>query len=633
MFSITVTGPGQQPERYTFDQTEVSIGRVAGNDIVLKQSNISKRHSRLVLKNGDFILIDLKSTNGTLVNGRKITAPQVVTSSDRFSIGDFALQLELDVAADLIPPEPSSAEVPPSAPSGIERLEPRARGERSDGPGLFPMDAVPRDGGGAARRTAPPAPPGPPPGGAGRSSARSRTERTGAVPPAPEPRRKPTGELESLESSGLRAAPSSLRGPSEVSRATDGLSYLVPDGDDLLVACVREVIRLWLDTNEPELPPLRPLRSETVRDFGTRALRHFESHDGSVPDGIDRDRLIELVGLEAIGMGPLELYLSAPDVSEIHVNGWDGILVRRSGRLEKAAMQFASSRSWRAVADRIRELGQLVEPGGGTLRLQGGGRIDLVLPPIAVSEPVLSIQQPPMVVPDLDELVAEGVLTSALAAFFRSALKTGASMILSSRNLPDAATLLEALIAEELPNQRFIVVQEVTRLRENQRHVVRLEQQTGIWPSAVSRGLGLQPTLLAVDPISESTMGDWLMGSASRTASSLLTIPARTPAEALSRIEILAFEGQFRDGHAVRQQLAAMIDLVVFLARDREGRLMVTEVAEVTGAGPQGLHAAPVLSVSRDGDALSHRATGHVPRFVAQAREAGLEVPIDLANN
>src|SRR5438067_13556127 len=95
MFLITLTekGGGNQ-QQLTFNKPEVTIGRLAGNDIVLGKGNVSKYHSRIVLKDGKFIIVDMKSTNGTYVNGKKIAAPQVVRPSDKIYIGDYIINVE-----------------------------------------------------------------------------------------------------------------------------------------------------------------------------------------------------------------------------------------------------------------------------------------------------------------------------------------------------------------------------------------------------------------------------------------------------------------------------------------------------------------------------------------------------------
>src|SRR5262245_40038886 len=110
MFAIVVNEKGGEQKRLEFDKPEVTIGRVQGNDIILPKGNVSKRHSRIVFKDGKFIIVDLKSTNGTYVNGRKITSPLVIKGTDKVYIGDFILSVEEPAAgADAGPPEMGAA--------------------------------------------------------------------------------------------------------------------------------------------------------------------------------------------------------------------------------------------------------------------------------------------------------------------------------------------------------------------------------------------------------------------------------------------------------------------------------------------------------------------------------------------
>src|SRR4051812_36956744 len=93
MFSITLAEKGGGSQQLSFDKQEVTIGRLSGNDIVLAKGNVSKYHSRIVLKDGKFIIVDMKSTNGTFVNGKKIAAPQVIRPADKVYIGDYILNV------------------------------------------------------------------------------------------------------------------------------------------------------------------------------------------------------------------------------------------------------------------------------------------------------------------------------------------------------------------------------------------------------------------------------------------------------------------------------------------------------------------------------------------------------------
>src|SRR5687768_9478066 len=156
MFTIIIQEKGGEQRRMVFNKPEVTIGRVQGNDIVLPKGNVSKRHSRIVLKDGKFIIVDLKSTNGTYVNGRKITSPLVLKETDKVYIGDFIITLEESggagaFAADKI--TGSATPIPPPAlPSGV--YEPGAPGS---GPPSLVANPPP-----VPRRAAPASAPPPP---------------------------------------------------------------------------------------------------------------------------------------------------------------------------------------------------------------------------------------------------------------------------------------------------------------------------------------------------------------------------------------------------------------------------------------------------------------------------------------
>src|SRR5712691_9875336 len=116
MFTIHIQEKGGEQRRMVFNKPEVTIGRVQGNDIVLPKGNVSKRHARIVLKDGKFIIVDLKSTNGTYVNGRKITSPLVVKDSDKIYIGDFIVGVDEAAAEGDGPSETTTS------PPGLDRV-------------------------------------------------------------------------------------------------------------------------------------------------------------------------------------------------------------------------------------------------------------------------------------------------------------------------------------------------------------------------------------------------------------------------------------------------------------------------------------------------------------------------------
>src|SRR6267142_7259985 len=155
MFTILIQEKGGEQRRMVFNKPEVTIGRVQGNDIVLPKGNVSKRHARIVLKDGKFIIVDLKSTNGTYVNGRKITSPLVVKDSDKIYIGDFIVGVD-EAASN----EGDSASEPTTAPPPDRPVAtPDVRPPRPTEAQPMPPSSLPMNVGADERPAVPPASP------------------------------------------------------------------------------------------------------------------------------------------------------------------------------------------------------------------------------------------------------------------------------------------------------------------------------------------------------------------------------------------------------------------------------------------------------------------------------------------
>src|SRR5437868_423602 len=137
MFTIHIQEKGGEQRRMVFNKPEVTIGRVQGNDIVLPKGNVSKRHARIVLKDGKFIIVDLKSTNGTYVNGRKITSPLVVKDSDKIYIGDFIVGV--DEAANAEGDGPSETTTSPPGSDRLAQMDARPPRPTEAAPQAMPM--------------------------------------------------------------------------------------------------------------------------------------------------------------------------------------------------------------------------------------------------------------------------------------------------------------------------------------------------------------------------------------------------------------------------------------------------------------------------------------------------------------
>src|SRR4051812_44686948 len=134
MFSVVINEKGGSSEQKEFDKDEITIGRVKENDIVLPKNNISKRHVRIVRKEDKFKIIDLKSTNGTYINGRRIDGPYDLKEGDKIYVGDYTLELSGGAADDDVAP-PQIKKKPPPAPESSDMVEAPKAGDEDWGGG------------------------------------------------------------------------------------------------------------------------------------------------------------------------------------------------------------------------------------------------------------------------------------------------------------------------------------------------------------------------------------------------------------------------------------------------------------------------------------------------------------------
>ncbi|MGE5183139.1 MAG: FHA domain-containing protein, partial [Acidobacteriota bacterium] len=214
MFTIIIQEKGGEQRRMVFNKPEVTIGRVQGNDIVLPKGNVSKRHARIVLKDGKFIIVDLKSTNGTYVNGRKITSPLVVKDSDKIYIGDFIVGVD-EAASGAEGDGPSETTTSPPGQDRLAPMAPEARPPRPTEAAPQPMSfPAPMAASGPMPAPEPissaPAPEPPPP----RAAPPSVAPRSLPPRPAPRPGEMPPREpLAPREPLGAREPRDPMGGP------------------------------------------------------------------------------------------------------------------------------------------------------------------------------------------------------------------------------------------------------------------------------------------------------------------------------------------------------------------------------------------------------------------------------------
>jgi pilus assembly protein CpaF len=328
-------------------------------------------------------------------------------------------------------------------------------------------------------------------------------------------------------------------------------------------------------------PPLR----EAVRDL--------VDGDAAVLEPPTRARLRELILREAIGLGPLEELIADPAVEEVMVNGHERIYVERGGRIERADVRLESEQALRDAIERIlTPLGRRVDELSPMVdaRLDDGSRVHVVIPPLAVDGPSMSIRRFSAVRPGPREMVKLGTITEELHDQLHAAVAARRSILVSGGTGSGKTTLLNALSAFIDRDERVITIEDAAELRLRQPHVVRLESRPANVEGrgAVSirellRGaLRMRPDRIVIGEVRGGEALDLLMALNTGHEGALSTVHANSPEDALRRIETLALiAGVGLPHEAIREQLGRGLDLVIHLARLSDGSRRVVEVAEV----------------------------------------------------
>jgi pilus assembly protein CpaF len=323
------------------------------------------------------------------------------------------------------------------------------------------------------------------------------------------------------------------------------------------------------------------------------AVCELVSEEAAILPSERREELAELILREAIGLGPLEELLADPDVEDVLVNGPGEVYVERRGRVERADVAFASEQELRDTIERIlAPLGRRVDELSpmADARLDDGSRVNVVIPPLAVDAPTLSIRRFAGERPTAERMVELGTLTAEARDVLAEAVTARRSLLISGGTGSGKTTLLNALSAYIAPDERVITIEDAAELRLRQPHVVRLETRP---PSIEGKGevtirdllrnaLRMRPDRIVIGEVRGPEALDLLVALNTGHDGALSTVHANSPEDALRRLETLALMAGVGLPHeAVREQLARGIDLVAHMRRGSGGERMLTAIGEV----------------------------------------------------
>ena len=322
-------------------------------------------------------------------------------------------------------------------------------------------------------------------------------------------------------------------------------------------------------------------------------IRELVDREAAVLDGAARAELADRIAERAFGLGPLEPLLADPAVEEVMVSGTAPVWIERGGRLERTAVRFSDERELRDAIERIlAPLGRRVDEAEPLCdaRLPDGSRVNVVIPPLALDGPVLTIRRFRRRGFTAEELVANGTLSRPLLDFLARAVRARATILVCGGTGSGKTTTLNVLSGFIGAGERVVTIEDAAELRLSQPHVIRLEARP---PNLEGRGevtirrlvrnaLRMRPDRIVVGEVRGPEALDMLTALSTGHDGSLSTIHAGTPAEALRRVETLALMAGLGLPHAaLREQVADAFDLVVCQARAAEGTRRVVAVAEV----------------------------------------------------
>ena len=357
---------------------------------------------------------------------------------------------------------------------------------------------------------------------------------------------------------------------------------------------------------------LRRRMIEQARDGGGSAgslandVRELVEREAAALPPADRDVLVERVIRLATGLGPLDPLLADPSVDEVMVNGPGAVWVERAGRIEATGIAFGDAAELMHAIERIlAPLGRRVDEASPLCdaRLADGSRVNVVIPPLALSGPCLTIRRFRPAGFALEDLVANGTLPRGLAEFLGECVAGRAAVLVSGGTGSGKTTTLGALSAAIPDDERIVTIEDAAELRLRQRHVVPLESRPAnvegrgevTIRQLVRNALRMRPDRIVVGEVRGAEALDMLMALNTGHEGSLTTVHANSPEDALRRLETLALMAGLGLPHAaVREQVASAIDLVVHQSRGADGRRRVECVAEVVrapgGAGTRELY-------------------------------------------
>lgn len=400
--------------------------------------------------------------------------------------------------------------------------------------------------------------------------------------------------------------------------------------------------------NEIDLESLNRLKEDTAREQLRRVVHELLAREKMPLTQTEREQLVVEVLDEVFGLGPLQPLLADPTISDILVNGPFETYIERRGRLEKTNVLFTDEDHLMRIIDRIvSRVGRRVDESSPMVdaRLRDGSRVNVIIPPLSLDGPVLSIRRfgtDPLTAADL---LDNGTMTSEMLEMLKATVEGKLNVLISGGTGAGKTTLLNVLSGFIPSSERIVTIEDAAELQLKQEHVVRLETRP---PNIEGKGavrqrqlvinaLRMRPDRIVVGEVRGEEAVDMLQAMNTGHEGSLTTIHANTPRDALSRLETMVSMANLNlPEKAARQQIASAMNVVLQISRLPDGARKVMTISEITGMEGPTITMQDLFVFERQGVDENLRVrgrfvpTGIRPRFSEKLFAAGIRLPLEM---
>jgi len=402
--------------------------------------------------------------------------------------------------------------------------------------------------------------------------------------------------------------------------------------------------------NRLDLERLTRMRREDAEpEIRNLIVSMIERESASIPLSLyEREALIADVINELFGLGPLEILLRDPNVSDILVNRCDQVYIEREGKLESTSIVFRNDAHLMQIIERIvSSVGRRIDESSPMVdaRLADGSRVNAIIPPLALDGPAMSIRRFRTDRLGAQELVVRDSWTQPMMEFLKCAIAARLNLVVSGGTGSGKTTLLNILSGFINPGERVVTIEDAAELKLRQPHVVRLETRPGNIEGKgqvrarelVVNALRMRPDRIIVGEVRSEEALDMLQAMNTGHDGSLTTVHANSQRDALYRLDTMVAMANLNiPERAIRQQIASAINVIVQVSRQADGTRKVTGISEITGMEGEVITMQDIFvfektGISPEGRVIGRfRATGIRPKCNDRTLAAGMALPMDM---